>query len=60
MTLAMRDAENIEKGRQEGKQEMAVNMFKSNISIEIIAMAAGTTTDIVKTWLQSAGLLQRV
>lgn len=48
MTLFLRDQENIEKGREEEKREIILNMLKESISLEMIAKVTQTTVDEVE------------
>lgn len=53
MTLLMRDQENIEKGREEGREEttirIAKNMLLSGLSVDMIAKTTGLLVEQIET-----------
>ena len=40
-----------EEGREEGQVEMALNLHKQGVGLDIIAMAAGVGVEVVERWL---------
>lgn len=52
----MNDAfkDGVEKGIEQGKQELVLNMLKSGISIEKIASMANLSVDLIREWEKAA------
>ena len=52
----MNDAfkDGVEKGMEQGKQELVLNMLKSGISIEKIASMANLSVDLIREWEKAA------
>jgi predicted transposase YdaD len=44
-------AEGEARGEVQGKKEMAINLHKQSVPVEVIAKAAGVAVDVVKKWL---------
>jgi predicted transposase YdaD len=38
-------------GEIQGKKEMAINLHKQSVPVDVIAKAAGVAVDVVKKWL---------
>jgi hypothetical protein len=44
-------AEGEARGEVQGKKEMAINLHKQSVPVDVIAKAAGVAVDVVKKWL---------